>query len=106
MKPERIFYQDFLFEDLPVDEQDNPKVDVIFSSKKDENAVNLSLDVLMRMNRREEWNDLIAKIKDKKVAIIDDIPLANKEVEPYKKMYLAAYFHYISRECIECVAVE
>ena len=85
MKPERIFYQDFLFEDLPVDDQDNPKVDVIFSSKKDDNVLKLSLDTLMRMNKREEWNDLISKIKDKKVAIIDDIPFVNEEVEPYKK---------------------
>ena len=59
MKPERIFYQDFLFEDLPVDEQDNPKVDVIFSSKKDENAVNLSLDVLMRMNKSGEQQRML-----------------------------------------------
>ena len=99
----RVFYQDFLFENLPVDEQDNPMVNVVYSSEKDNSTTEVSLDVLMRMNKQAEWNDFIAKIKGRKVVIIDDVLLMNTEVEPYKKMYLATYFYFISQNCSECV---
>lgn len=103
MNRERVFYQDFLFEDLPVDEQDNPKVDVIYSSDDADDAVILSLDKLMRMNKFGEWDNLVVKIKNRNVVIVDDVSLVNEEVEPYKKLYLTAYFCFISKGCNKCV---
>lgn len=67
MNRERVFYQDFLFESLPVDKQDNPKVDVLYATDKADDAVELSLDKLMRMNKLEEWDKLTAKIKNRNV---------------------------------------
>ena len=45
MSKEKCFYQDFLFEDLPVDEQDNPLVDLTVSTdSKDTGCVVISFD--------------------------------------------------------------
>ena len=55
MSKEKCFYQDFLFEDLPVDEQDNPLVDLTVSTdSKDTGCVVISFDKMLRMNKKEE----------------------------------------------------
>ena len=50
MSRERYFFQDFLFEDMPVDEQDNPVVEVAVSP--DNNAIGymvVSFDKMLRI---------------------------------------------------------
>jgi hypothetical protein len=106
MAEERYFFQDFLLEDMPVDEQDYP--DVIIQTYNDYNSIEsisdmiISFDKLLRMNKKTEWNTLFSTIKGKKVLINDDVPISNSEVKPIKEFYLGVYFYNLSKHCEEC----
>lgn len=100
---ENIFYQDFLFEDLPVDEKDDPAVKVAYTDEFQETECQISFDRLLRMDKQQDWERLCCEIADKTVKIIDDVQLENKELEQYKKFYLASYFYIISKRCSSCV---
>lgn len=109
MTKDNYFFQDFLFEDLPVNEQDYPDVEIIMISKdiaQTMNAEMLSLDYLLRCNKEKEWDDIFEKIKDKDVLIIDDIKLINQEMKPYKDFYLRTYCYNIERHCRKCFVMK
>ena len=103
MSKEKCFYQDFLFEDLPVDEQDNPLVDLAVSTdSKDTGCVVISFDKMLRMNKKEEWERLFRSIAGKQVYIRDDVGLKNEEMTEYKAFYLQTYFYNLSKHCNGC----
>jgi hypothetical protein len=99
MGKRRIIFQDFLFEDMPVDEQDYPMVTIreLPQGYDLESCEILSLDTMLRMDKRKEWESLYLRIKDKDVCIKDDVPLDNPEMEPYKHFYLGAYYFTLSK---------
>lgn len=98
-----IFYQDFLFEDLPVDEKDNPVVTVRYADSYQGSDCKISFDQLLKMEKQEDWEGLCSKITGKTVEIIDDVHLENEEMERYKKFYLATYFYILSKYSSSCV---
>lgn len=103
MSKEKCFYQDFLFEDLPVDEQDNPIVDISVSTdNNDAGCVVISFDKMLRMNKKEEWERLFGSITEKPVYIKDDVSLKNEEMAEYKHFYLQTYFYNLSKYCNGC----
>lgn len=63
MRERKIFFQDFLFEEMPVDEQDYPIIDVKMITRDVDIAACtvVSLDTMLRMNKREEWKLLFEK---------------------------------------------
>ena len=69
------FFQDFLFEDMPVDEQDCPLVDIDFfpSDASKSNYLIISFDAMLRMNKLQEWEELFQQIKGRDVCINDDL---------------------------------
>ncbi len=91
---DRFFFQDFLFEDMPVDEQDNPQVEIrILPTGSDMSLYKtVSFDTMLRMNKRKEWEDLYEQTKGCDVCIKDDVLIENTEMEPYKYFYLKAYY--------------
>ena len=98
---ERFFFQDYLFRDMPVDEQEFPDVEIETITElpdKGEHMI-ISFDTLLRMNRKEEWDKLLKKVENHDVYIQDDVPMSNPEMEPYKKFYLGAYFFTFSKYC-------
>ncbi len=103
MSKEKCFYQDYLFEDMPVDEQDNPMVDISLSiDNNDTGYVVVSFDKMLRMNKKEEWDRLFGSITDKDVFIRDDLDLKNEEMAEYKNFYLKTYFYNLSKRCNSC----
>ena len=105
---ERYFYQDFLFENLPVDEKDNPIVDIQYADtmSKGSEFISFSFDRLLRQIHVEKWEKMICESKDKKaVYIIDDVKLKNDELEEYKLFYLKTYYYIFSKET-QCFVVD
>ena len=100
MSERKIFFQDFLFEGMPVDKQDYPVVNIQFSPPdlNFDSYLTISFDTLLRMNKREEWELLFEKTKNNNVCILDDVPLANTEIEKYKMFYLSAYYYCLSKK--------
>ena len=99
----RIFFQDYLFEDLPVDKYDNPMVTVNLMPEDLKTAcVSVSLDKLFRINTKKEWERLISNVSNKSVCIVDDVPVVNEEVRPYKEFYLKTYYFNLSKHCKIC----
>ena len=106
MNEKRMFYQDFLFNDLPVDKQENPRVDIKYINKADvslkSTITDVSFDRLLRMNKESEWLTLYQRIQDSVVIINDDVFIENEELVPYKDFYLKTYFYNISKKCKTC----
>ena len=107
MSDNKIFYQDFLFEKMPVDKQDNPIVEIkyIKKVKSDTKYEIISFDRLLKMDKFDEWDALFNRINNSIVYIIDDVSLDNKEVMSYKDFYLKTYFYNVSQCCKECYVV-
>ena len=101
----RIFYQDFLFENMPVDENDNPKIKIKYRNKPSGNAYQISFDKMLLMDKKFEWERLIKSILGKNVEIIDDVTIDNIEILEYKTFYLPAYYYAISKYSRSCVVV-
>ena len=97
MSDEKIFFQDFLFEDLPVDEQDNPTMELQYLSDGTDisNYMVVSFDTMLKMNKPEEWELLFKQTDNKDVCIKDDVVINNSEMEPYKLFYLKTYYFNI-----------
>jgi hypothetical protein len=92
-----------MFEELPVDEQDNPLVDISVSAdNNDTGCVVISFDKMLRMNKKEEWERLFGNIAKKQVYIRDDVNLKNEEMAEYKAFYLQTYFYNLSKHCNGC----
>lgn len=104
MSKKRIFFQDFLFENLPVDEQENPVVEInkLPSDISIANCVLLSFDKLLRMNHPHEWNELFNSVIEKVVCIQDDVTIKNEELLIYKDFYLKTYVFNLSCNCKAC----
>ena len=99
----KVFFQDHLFEDLPVDKYDNPMVTVnVMPAELKSECVSVSLDKLFRLNTKKEWGRLISNITNKNVCIVDDVPIVNEEVKPYKEFYLKTYYFNLSKYCRTC----
>lgn len=100
---DKVFFQDHLFKELPVDKYDNPMVNInIVPPHIKPDCILVSLDTLFRLNTDKEWERLISNISNKSVCIVDDVPINNKEVKPYKEFYLKAYYFYLSKYCKTC----
>ena len=101
MKEPRCFFQDFLFEDLPVDEQDYPMVEIreLINGEDANNYSVVSFDTMLRMNKREEWDSLFSRLLDANVCIQDDVKVLNPEMDYYKDFYLRTYYHVLSKHC-------
>ena len=99
MSAPKVFFQDFLFENMPVDEQDYPSIGLQYlpegTNISDYKIV--SFDAMLRMNKRSEWNDLFKRVEDKDICIIDDVPMENDEMGSYKDFYLKAYYYNLSK---------
>ncbi len=95
----KIFFQDFLFEGMPVDEQEFPVVDLrMLPSGIDMTGyIVISFDTMLRMNKHEEWNDLYKRVQDMDVCIKDDVLMENDEMKSYKDFYLKAYYFTLSK---------
>ncbi len=104
MNDKKVFFQDFLLEDMPVNEQEYPDVQIKTCGEISETSSNLkiSLDKLLRMNKKTEWDSLFAKVKDKNILINDDVCITNHEVDCYKEFYLGVYYYNLSKHCKEC----
>ena len=107
MSEKKVFFQDFIFENLPVDESDNPAVDVLFISDSEiPEAMMVSFDKLLRMNKKEEWDDLNNSVLGRIIVIFDDVSLSNEELVIYKDFYLKAYFYHLSQYASKCYVLK
>ena len=99
MSDEKIFFQDFLFKDMPVDEQDNPTVEMQYLPEGADisNYMIVSLDTMLKMNKSTEWELLFRKTENMEVCIKDDVVLINSEMESYKRFYLKAYYYNVKK---------
>lgn len=97
MSEEKIFFQDFLFKDMPVDEQDYPTIELKYLPESTDisNYTIVSLDTMLKMNKPTEWEILFKQTENKDVCIKDDVLINNSEMEPYKLFYLKAYYFNI-----------
>jgi len=97
MSEEKIFFQDFLFKDMPVDEQDYPITELQYLPEGADisNYMVVSFDTMLTMNKLAEWEMLFKQIENKVVCIKDDVVINNSEVEPYKLFYLKTYYFNI-----------
>lgn len=111
----RLFYQDFLYQDMTVDKNDYPDVvleyciDVAGCSIVDVNKAASSpeaiikLTKLMSIRKEEDWARLEKNVeKLKKVIIEDDIELKNSELDDYKLFFLKTYFWRLRQCCKDC----
>ena len=101
MSSEKCFFQDFLFKNMPVDEQDNPIVEIkdLPSDSNHYKFEILSFDTLLRMDKPKEWELLFERVANKDAFILDDVPVSNSEMLPYKQFYLSVYYYRISQHC-------
>ena len=94
MADKKVFFQDFLLNDMPVDEHDYPDVTIQtctdYSTESNSDTI-ISFDKMLRMNKQTEWDTLFSTIKGKKIFIKDDVPISNLEVKPFKDFYLGVY---------------
>lgn len=97
MSDEKIFFQDFLFRDMPVDEQDYPTIELqhLPDGADLSDYVIVSLDTMLKMNKLSEWDGMFKRIANRDVCIKDDVVINNSEMEPYKRFYLRAYYFNI-----------
>lgn len=109
MAERKYFFQDFLFENLPVDEQDFPEVEMKIISREEAwsvGAETISFDYLLRCNKKKEWDDIFNSVSKKDVVLIDDVIIENDEVLPYKDFYLKTYFYNLEQHCKNCYLVQ
>ncbi len=99
MSEPKVFFQDFLFEDMPVDEQEYPSIELQrFPERADIRDYKIvSFDTMLRMNKRSEWDTLFKQTENKDVCIKDDVLMDNSEMEQYKKFYLGTYYYNLSK---------
>ena len=99
MSDEKIFFQDFLFKDMPIDEQDYQTVELqhLPNGTDISDYIIVSLDTMLKMNKITEWETLFKQIKYRDVCIKDDVVINNPEIERYKLFYLGAYYYNLSK---------
>ena len=97
MSEEKIFFQDFLFKDMPVDEQDYPITELQYLPEGADisNYMVVSFDTMLKMNKLVEWEMLFKQTENKDVCIKDDVVMNNSKMEPYKLFYLKTYYFSI-----------
>ena len=104
----RYFYQDFLFEDLPVDERDNPVVEIQYVDMipRESEYMEVSFDKLLKQIHFKKWEKMFYEARNKKtVYIIDDVEIHNDEIKEYKLLYLKTYYFAFSKEA-QCFVVK
>lgn len=106
-----VFYQDFLFESLPVDEKDNPMVDVSYITNVADitdteiitDSYKVSFNSLVEMTDEKAWLEFLESLEHyKSVVLIDDLPLQNNELLSYKEFYLKTYYFVMKKYCPNC----
>ncbi|GAB6160513.1 hypothetical protein [Howardella ureilytica] len=97
MSEEKIFFQDFLFKNMPVDGQDYPTTELQYLPEGADisNYMVVSFDTMLKMNKPVEWEMLFKQTENKDVCIRDDVVINNSEMEPYKLFYLKTYYYNI-----------
>ncbi|WP_027438918.1 hypothetical protein [Lachnospira multipara] len=97
MSEEKIFFQDFLFKNMPVDEQDYPTTELqrLPEGADISNYMVVSFDTMLKMNKPVEWEMLFKQTENNDVCIKDDVVINNSEMEPYKLFYLKTYYYNI-----------
>lgn len=112
----KIFYQDFLFENIKTDASDFPIIELEYSEscpyckeyctnmqKGLYDSLSIKLSQLIELTQENDWNTLFAIVsKYKSVYLIDDILLKNDELKEYKDFYLKTYFYKIKNYCSNC----
>ncbi|SEP57954.1 hypothetical protein SAMN02910289_00009 [Lachnospiraceae bacterium RM5] len=104
----RYFYQDFLFENLPVDERDNPVVEIQYVDEisKESEYMEVSFDNLLKQIHFDKWEKMLREARNKEmVYIIDDVEIHNDEIKEYKLFYLKTYYFAFSKET-QCFVVK
>ncbi len=103
MTEKREFFQDYLFEGLPVDEFDNPVVELsILQCLPTSDVVEISFDSLLKSEEKSEWDSIHKSVENKVAVIKDDVRLRNDELEQYKDFYLKAYYYDLCKYAREC----
>ena len=99
MNDKKVFFQDFLFEDMPVDEQDYPTTELqhLPEGADISNYTVVSFDTMLKMNKPVEWEMLFKQTENKEVCIKDDVVLINSEMESYKRFYIKAYYYNVKK---------
>ena len=97
MNDKKVFFQDFLFKEMPVDEQDYPTTELQYlpGDADISNYSVVSFDTMLKMNKPTEWETLFKQIENKDVCIKDDVVINNSEMESYKLFYLKTYYFNI-----------
>ena len=100
---DKVFFQDHLFENLPVDKDESPAVNIMYlPAGFEDKCTKISLDKLLRLKTDKEWKRLYDLVSGKTVCIIDDVPIDNEELIPYKDFYVKVYLSNLSRYCQKC----
>lgn len=116
---QNIFYQDFLFCNIEIDDNDVPAVALKYI-----NNVEYEIDILeeynlfdyaygkirtvsftklMSITSEEEWAGVIAASEScDEVIIVDDCTICNPEVDAAKEFYIKTYFYIIGQHCNNC----
>ena len=101
MKKARTFYQDFVFEEIPLDDMEYPNI-MLKHGDIDKPDHTVCLSNLMAVTSKTEWDKILSSVNSKRVVLMDDIPIENAEVDPYKQFFLKAYYYWISKQAAEC----
>ena len=111
------FFQDFLLQNLPVDENEVFHVDLKYATEDDipiplagpfpvDPFLVMSFSKLMKIKKPESWRDLFLKIECVHIVyLLDDLFVKNEEVLPYKQFWLKVYFWNIRQHCFACYVV-
>ena len=87
MNKNKVFYQDFLFDSINLDEQEYPDVELTYERIENPD-IRIYLSKLMNIFTRQDWDKMSESLRRKTVVIYDDIKIINQEVLPYKMFYL------------------
>lgn len=120
---EKIFYQDFIFKDMPTDERDYPQFELNYAASplnclnyqdiKAKKAdyysgfkIKIALTELMSITKAGDWQALEDYLLNcKELYIVDDIFLKNEEAAEHKLFWLKSYCCRLSRFC-PCIIAE
>jgi len=102
MNKNKVFYQDFLFDSINLDEQEYPDVELTYERIENPD-IRIYLSKLMNIFTRQDWDKMSESLRRKTVVIYDDIKIINQEVLPYKMFYLKTYYYHLKDICTKCV---
>ncbi|MCQ2512992.1 MAG: hypothetical protein MJ092_06385 [Lachnospiraceae bacterium] len=111
----KVFFQDFLFEGIPIDKDDKPAVELEYTDNTvmcsvvnpyqsfDYYNVALNFSDLVEMRDESDWLNMLKKIDScNTVVLVDNMPLQNAELVPYKEFYMKTYYYTLKQHCKNC----